>query len=136
MATAWSQPITRRSLLSIALIAIPLLAATLGWLGIQAYASAHPGHLVIVTDGDGATHELPLDQDSTTIITTTLGTNTVVVEGGRVHVEEADCPGGDCVAHDPIAHVGETIICLPNHLVVTISDAQGSTTPAFDTIVR
>jgi hypothetical protein len=136
MLTARSQPITRRTFVSAVVIGAPLLVALVAWVGLQAYASAHPGRLAVVTNGDGATYELSLDQDSTTVITSTLGTNTVVVEGGRVHVEEASCPGGDCVEHDPIAHVGETIICLPNHLVITINDAQAPAAPAFDTVVR
>jgi len=138
----------RQGLTSILLIAALLLGGLLGWAGIQAYANAHPGHLVVITDSEGMTYELPLDRDAQQVITTPLGTNTVVVDGGRVHIEEADCPGQDCVEHDSISNAGETIICLPNQLVVTISAGEGSmdgvlntddsNAPAsdFDTIAR
>ena len=55
------------------------------------------------------------------------GFNLLVIEGGRAHVEEASCPDGICAAHRPIKRDGESIICLPNKVVVTVyrtDDAQ------------
>lgn len=51
------------------------------------------------------------------------GTNTVVVEGGRVWMSESTCPGyQDCVEQGQIHLVGERIICLPNRVSVYIED--------------
>lgn len=48
------------------------------------------------------------------------GINHVVIAGGYVHMEEADCPDGYCVAHKAISRTNETIVCLPHKLVVEI----------------
>ena len=49
------------------------------------------------------------------------GTNVVVVEGGRVHMESSTCPGyQDCVEEGEIYLVGDRIICLPNRVSVYI----------------
>lgn len=49
------------------------------------------------------------------------GTNVLVIEDGRAYIREANCPGyQDCVEAGKISKVGETIVCLPNKLVVEI----------------
>ncbi len=48
------------------------------------------------------------------------GKNRIRVENGKVWIEEADCPEGICQHHTPISRVGDSIICLPHRLVVTI----------------
>ena len=49
------------------------------------------------------------------------GTNTLVIEGGKAYIREANCPGyQDCVETGKISRVGETIACLPNALVIEI----------------
>lgn len=47
-------------------------------------------------------------------------TNTVVVEDGFVYVEYASCPDKICKRHKKISKKGESIVCLPNKVVVTI----------------
>ena len=46
--------------------------------------------------------------------------NVVEIKGGSVTVTEASCKNQVCVKHNAISHVGESIICLPNRLVVSI----------------
>lgn len=49
------------------------------------------------------------------------GTNVLVIEDGSAYIREANCPGyQDCVETGRISRVGETIVCLPNKLVVEI----------------
>lgn len=49
------------------------------------------------------------------------GTNVLVIEDGAAYIREANCPGyQDCVETGRISRVGETIVCLPNKLVVEI----------------
>lgn len=52
-------------------------------------------------------------------------TNTVVVENGYVYVEYANCPDKICQNHKKIRRKGESIVCLPNKVVVTI-DSKNS----------
>ncbi len=51
------------------------------------------------------------------------GSNTVVFENGAVFVRNADCPDGLCVKQGNIARRGQTIVCLPHGLVITVKDA-------------
>lgn len=48
------------------------------------------------------------------------GSNLLVIEKGRAHIEEADCPDGLCVLQGEIWREGETLCCLPNRLTVRI----------------
>lgn len=49
-----------------------------------------------------------------------LAGNTVVIGGGRVSVTEADCKNQICVGHTPVSEKGESIVCLPNRVIVTV----------------
>lgn len=46
--------------------------------------------------------------------------NTVEIKGGSVSVTEASCKNQVCVRHGSISSPGESIVCLPNRLVVSI----------------
>ncbi|MBE6652884.1 MAG: NusG domain II-containing protein [Ruminococcaceae bacterium] len=46
--------------------------------------------------------------------------NRLVIRDGRAFVETATCPDGICAAHKPIYRDGESIICLPHKVVVTV----------------
>ena len=46
--------------------------------------------------------------------------NVVVISGGAVAVAEASCKNQVCVKHGAISRTGESIVCLPNRLVVRI----------------
>lgn len=63
---------------------------------------------------------LPLDRDSRVDIVTEWGTNTVVVEDGKVFVERADCPSQTCVRTAAASRVGQRIVCAPHFLTVTV----------------
>lgn len=46
---------------------------------------------------------------------------TIQITGYEVTVLESDCPSQDCVASGIISRSGESIICLPNRLVVQLT---------------
>lgn len=48
------------------------------------------------------------------------GTNVIVIEGARVYMTHSDCPDHICERTGKIKYVGQSIICLPNKLSVTI----------------
>ena len=48
------------------------------------------------------------------------GCNLLVIRDGRAFVESATCPDAICVAHRPISREGESIVCLPNRVVITV----------------
>ena len=46
--------------------------------------------------------------------------NRLIIRDGKAHMEYASCPDGICVSHRPIFRNGESIVCLPNRVVVTV----------------
>ncbi len=54
------------------------------------------------------------------------GTNVLVIENGEAYLNYSNCPDHTCENTGKIRYVGETIICLPNRLSITVKgDAEG-----------
>ena len=51
-------------------------------------------------------------------------TNIVEIKDGKVSVSAADCPDKICVKHREISKSGESIICLPNKVVISIESQE------------
>ena len=51
-------------------------------------------------------------------------TLTVAVESGAVRVRESDCPNQDCVHSGVISRAGQSIVCLPARVAVTLEGAS------------
>lgn len=73
-----------------------------------------------------------LSENRVVDIPTPHGHNRLVIQDGTAYMESATCPDGICVAHHPIHREGESIVCLPNRVVVTVS---GETTDAPDIVL-
>ena len=59
--------------------------------------------------------------------------NIIEIKGGKAYMKEASCPDQLCVDQNEISFDKESIICLPNKVVITvISDVQSD----VDGIVR
>ena len=106
------------------ILAVLLLAGAL-W-GILALTKRQGGEAVVTVDGD-IVAKLPLREDTAVMILPGGGfpadcdfRNTVEVSGGRVRVTEANCPDGICERTGWIEYEGESIVCLPHKLVVTV----------------
>ena len=52
------------------------------------------------------------------------GTNTLVISGGEAYISEADCPDGLCVSQGRISRTGQTVVCLPNRVMLRIVGAD------------
>ena len=78
------------------------------------------GDTVTVTVGGALFGEYPLSVDRAVEIKNGESLNLLIIEGGKARVEHASCPDGICVSHKPISRDGESIICLPNEVVVTV----------------
>ena len=55
--------------------------------------------------------------------------NRLVIRDGKAFVEDASCPDGICAAHKPIHRMGESIVCLPHRVVVTVRGTQSDNEP-------
>ena len=51
--------------------------------------------------------------------------NLLVIKDGKATVTAATCPDGICAAHRPISREGESIVCLPHKVVVTVIGGSG-----------
>ncbi len=51
--------------------------------------------------------------------------NLLVIRNGEAFVESATCPDGICASHKPISRNGESIVCLPHQVVVTVVTESG-----------
>ena len=60
------------------------------------------------------------------VVHTPYGDNTLLIEHGRIRVEEADCKGEDCVHLGWISAAGKPIVCVPHRLVVRIEGDAGN----------
>ena len=87
-----------------------------------------PGGTVQVRVAGAVTAGYPLDVDASYTITgVNGGTNLLVIEDGAARIEEASCPDGVCVHTGRIRRNGQSIVCLPNQVVVEIvSDTENS----------
>lgn len=100
-----------------------LIVALLALAGIAALAL-----FLFRTEGDTVTvsvdgklfGEYPLGVDNRVEIRNGEGYNLLVIKDGTAYVEQASCPDGICSSHRPIKHDGESIICLPNKVVVEV----------------
>lgn len=48
------------------------------------------------------------------------GSNVLVIENGVAKITKASCPDGLCMGMGPISREGQSMICLPNQVVVSI----------------
>ena len=55
----------------------------------------------------------------------------VAAEDGAVRVAESDCPNQDCVHTGAISRAGQSIVCLPARVAVTLEGASAG----YDVIV-
>lgn len=69
------------------------------------------------------TIDLPASSRSTFTIHGRLGPSTVEVEGTRVRMPEAPCPGKICVGQGWISHPGQSIVCIPGEILIRIEGA-------------
>ena len=65
-------------------------------------------------------------EPETFIITTEHGTNTVLIEPGRICILEANCPDQVCVNAGWLADSAAPIVCLPHRVVIRIESAPGA----------
>ena len=70
--------------------------------------------------------EYSLKENRTVQIVTDKGENTLCIENGRAYISSADCPDLLCVRQGGIEKDGESIVCLPHRVIVTVSGGEVS----------
>ena len=82
------------------------------------------GSSVTVTVNGQLYGEYSLSEDRQIEISGDGWHNLLIIENGCAHVEHASCPDGICASHRPIRYDGESIICLPNQVVIEVHTAS------------
>ena len=106
------------------ILAAVLLFAALAAFAVIQLTKKSGGYAVVVQEGKEIA-SYPLSEDiSVTFQSSNGGYNTLEIKDGKADVTEADCPDKLCVNQHSISFNGETIVCLPNKLVVKIVSGE------------
>ena len=74
---------------------------------------------VVVVELDGVVvGTYPLNKDAEYSLNG--GTNNLVIKDGQAYLNYSDCPDHTCEKTGKIQYVGQTIICLPNKIAITV----------------
>ena len=91
------------------LIVVLLVAAVAAYFGIRFYQKANTKEAVAVVTVDGVEYG---------------SYNVLTIKDGYADMTEASCPDQICVNHSKISRKNETIVCLPDKVVVTIENGE------------
>lgn len=113
----------RNDIILISVIIIISVALLLVWKLVYLKGQNPDSDACVRVTVDGKVYgTYPLSKDDTIEIKNVDGdvTNTLVIKDGVADVTAADCPDHLCVKQKAISKEGESIICLPNKVVVTV----------------
>ena len=78
-----------------------------------------PDENVAVISVNGKEYEtVSLDVDRDFIVNTEYGENKIEIKDGNIRVLSADCPDKLCIRHGKLHSKYDSIVCLPNKLVI------------------
>ncbi|MBQ9151108.1 MAG: NusG domain II-containing protein [Clostridia bacterium] len=114
------------------LIFIGVLLLVVALLGLAFFFLRGEGNTVTVTVDGELFGTYSLSEDTTVEIRTGDDgeeLNLLIIRDGVAYVETATCPDGICAAHKPISRDGESIVCLPHKVVITVTAVDDSEQP-------
>lgn len=123
--------ISKRDIILILSLLVIALASFLVWF----FAFNDKGDKVSIEVKGRVINEYPLDKDTVIPIENSHGevTNYIKIENKECYMEEAICPDHLCTKQGKIKNSGQTIVCLPNKVVVSvISDDKAE----YDTVAK
>lgn len=119
--TVMNRENVKKARYDILLIAVLLFISALA-LGIMLLSRTEGERVVVEINGTQAAQyslsvngEYPLNG----------GTNILVIENGEAYLRYADCPDKVCVNTGRIKYEGQTIVCLPNKIAITVRGTEG-----------
>lgn len=117
------------------LLIITVLIIALAFYFCQEFTGENSDNQVVVMV-DGETYgTYDLNEDQT--ISINHGSNILKIQDKEAKIIEADCPDKLCVHQSPISKSSQSIICLPNKLVVKIVAGHGNEdSEDVDTVAR
>lgn len=105
------------------LMAALIVIAAAAFLGVSLYSriSTKAPEAVVYLDGKEQ-GRYPLSEDTTVEIRQESSYNILQIRDGKADITEASCPDKVCVNHRPVNGQGESLVCLPNKMVVEIEN--------------
>jgi hypothetical protein len=94
-----------------------ILLVSVALLGILTVTKKEGDLAVVEIDGKTVA-KYPLDVDG--VFPLNGGTNILVIENGSAYLNYSSCPDHVCENTGKIRSVGETIVCLPNRVTITV----------------
>ncbi|MHB9154235.1 MAG: NusG domain II-containing protein [Endomicrobiales bacterium] len=99
----------------------------------SARSGTSPGRASVYVEGK-LTREIPLSQDGTIMLPGLKYGNGLQLEvkGGKIRVSRSECPKHLCSHQGNIQYPGQTLVCVPNRVLVEIK----SSSPLLDAVVQ
>lgn len=91
------------------------------------------GGVVRIKHGNKIVGEYSLSEDGEYPIKSFYGSNLLIIKDGECYMAESSCEDHLCEKMGHISKVGETIICLPNEVFITVISGESSD---YDAVIK
>ncbi len=116
----------------VVLVLTVLIVSVSAWVVLEMTAAA--GNRAVIQPVGRPGQVLALESSSRVVsVLGPLGETRVEVKEGQVRIVDSPCPRHICVSMGWISRSGETLVCIPNGLVVRIEGKEGS---GFDAVTQ
>ncbi len=116
-------------------VIVLLLAVSFAFFAFWAFRHSRSGGRIRIEQRGALLGVYDLDKDQVILIRDSNGNviNQVTIEGGQAHMSEANCRDQLCVKQGRINKVGQSIVCLPNRVVITVISGDKN---SMDSVVK
>ena len=104
---------------------IPIIILLVILSALPLFISSKSASYVLVTTDEGS-YLFPLSENMERSFSGPVGKTVVKIEDGKVRIIYSDCPEKTCM-HSYIEKAPSALICLPNHVSVTIKGESDGT---------
>ena len=113
------------------LLFLLLVAASVAGIFISREALPQGSGVIIEVNGRPE-YTFPLDKDTTVAVPGPAGNTLVEIRKGKVRVKEASCPNKLCEKQGWVTK--GVIVCLPNHIVITVGGKTDTDPKGVDAV--
>lgn len=114
-------------------IILAVILIILGLIVSYTFASDNDTGSMVSITADGELYAYyPLNEDRDIKVSQNDNINKITIKDGQVSMAFSDCANQDCVLHHAISKTAETIVCLPNKVIVEIEGGDSG----FDAVAK